>query len=142
MQCLFIIKNERKKEMQKRIKKLLPILFVFTLIAVLGKGNLSLAAKTASDYSVQVSTNRKAGTCSYQVGGLDVSETNSMEMIVSYTNQNGETITALKQQMLVNESNCNNGTYTGSFSLEDFDVKDYEKYTQSNLLGRKALLLR
>ena len=121
--------------MQKRIKRMLPILFVFTLIAVLGKGSLNIAAKTASDYSVQVSTNRKAATCDYQVNGLDLSETSSMEMTVSYTNSNGETITALKQQMMVNASNCKDGVYTGSFSMEDFDIKDYAKYKVSFAIG-------
>lgn len=115
--------------MEKKIKRVLSIMFVFTLAAVLGKGTLSLAAKTESDYSVQISTNRKAGTCSYQVNGLDTSETNSMEMTVSYKSKNGENITVLKQQMLVSENNCKDGTYAGSFSMEDFDVKNYEKYT-------------
>ena len=121
--------------MQKRIKRMLPILFVFTLVAVLGKGTLSLAAKTASDYTVQVTTNRKAGTCNYQVSGLEPSETSSMEMTVSYTKSNGETVTALKQQMTVNTSNCKDGIYTGSFSIEDFDVKDYAKYTVNFTIG-------
>ena len=121
--------------MQKKIKRMLPILFVFTLIAILGKSTLSLAAKTASDYSVQVSTNRKAGTCDYQVNGLEPSETSNMEMTVSYVKPNGETVIALQQQMVVNTSNCMDGIYKGSFSLEDFDVKDYAEYKVNFAIG-------
>lgn len=121
--------------MQKRMKRIFPILFAFILFAVFGKGTLSLVAKTASDYTVQISTNRKAGTCEYQVKGLDVSETSSMEMAVSYTNADGKVVTSLKQQMAVTQSNCKDGIYTGSFSMEDFEVKDYAKYTVSFVIG-------
>lgn len=121
--------------MLKKMKRIVSMMFVFALIAILGKGTFSIAAKTASDYSVVISTNRKAATCNYQVNGLDISETGSMKLTVSYEKEGGETVTALEQEMILDASNCVDGIYTGSFSLEDFDVKDYAKYTVSFTIG-------
>lgn len=110
-------------------------LVALVLLLCFGKESMVSLAKSAADYNVEVSTNRKAGTCSYTVSGLDIKETNQMAMEVFYIDGQGEKKIALTQSIALDDNNCKDGKYAGQFAMADMKTAEYKQYTVSVSIG-------
>ena len=109
---------------------------LFTLCAVLflALGFTSIQAK-AADYTANVSVNRGSGECTYSVQGLDLAQTDAFTLQVSHKATQS---IALQSNVTLTSSNCVNGTYTGSFSLDSLNG-GYDEYTVDILVGTSKI---
>ncbi len=118
----------------------------------------------AAEHTANITTDRLNGTCEYVVQGIDVTTEKEMTVKVSYidgeakltdeaqkeavegqqeTVQNEaesaqKVIDVYEQKVVFDETNCINGEYKGTFSMNDFTVKDYRKYTVSAYFGEST----
>ncbi len=91
------------------------LLFVAVLFAVPAK---------AAGVTAGILTDRGNGQCAYTVQGLDMARNNTITLQI--VNQQSQTVVLQKEIGLTNE-NCKDGTYNGTFSLEDVN-RSYGKY--------------
>lgn len=119
----------------KRIRRVAVFFIVVMVMVCFGKENMVSMAKSAADYSVEISTNRKAGTCSYKVSGLNIKEDDKINMQVFYTDSQGDKKTVLDKNITLNENNCKDGSYSGQFSMTDMESFQYKEYTVNFTIG-------
>ena len=93
-------------------------------------GAIPIQAEAAS-YTAGTAVNRASGECRYNVQGLDVTQTSSLTLQVSHKNTQN---VALQTTVALTSDNCSDGTYNGSFSLEDLNF-DYDAYEVHILVG-------
>ena len=93
-------------------------------------GAIPIQAEAAS-YTAGTAVNLASGECRYNVQGLDVTQTSSLTLQVSHKNTQN---VALQTTVALTSDNCSDGTYNGSFSLEDLNF-DYDAYEVHILVG-------
>ncbi len=114
-----------KVKMQKWGKLL--VLTVLCMLAV----NMHGGTAQAAGVTAAVNTNRSAGTCSYTVGGLDLTTDTALTIRVERSDNKA---VALTKEFTLSEENVINGTYTGVISLEDLKY-DYTSYAVYAVVG-------
>lgn len=114
----------------------------------------------AAEYKAVLNTDRANGVCTYTVTGIDISATQEMTLKVTYnasgaavtaspTASTGSvigsldgTVTVLEQKLTLDDTNCVDGAYTGSFSINDinyFSKYAFEKYNVSFVIGEEVV---
>lgn len=104
----------------------------FTLFALLLLSfGITAVRVNAAEYSASVSTNRQTGECTYTIQGLDIEKTNTLTLQVSHKDTKQ---TAYEKSETLTSTNCANGTFTGSFSLDNLNYA-YDEYTVTLIAG-------
>lgn len=86
----------------------------------------------AADISADItSTDRSAATCTYKVTGLNEDNTS---LTLNVTNSSSGS-SVLSKQITLDSSDISDGSYTGSFCMEDFSSYSYGKYTVNVSVG-------
>lgn len=123
-----MLKNIKEKVHLSKI-----MLFFVTFAAI-----MSLAVQAKAD-TVQtkagIDVERSKGVCNYTVDGIDIETTPSMTLKVSYKDDNGENIVNLSKDIILDSSNCPDGSYSGSFSMKDMESYTYAKYKISFVMS-------
>ncbi len=109
-------------------------LFASFALLLLLAGIFSTPAN-AAEQTASVSVNRASGECTYTIQGLDINETSTITLNVSHKDAN--TI-ALTKEISLDTTNCNNGTYTGIFSLDSLGGT-YDTYSVDILIGSSTI---
>lgn len=115
------------------IGNIFALVFVALLLTL---PNMTVHTEAATTPGASLSTNRSTGVVTYTVKGLDLTvETNKTLKIqaVNTTNKN-----VWEQSISLDETNCPDGTYTGSFSLEDVKYA-FANYTVTATVGNMTL---
>ena len=117
------------------------LLFLFASLAMTfsfaitpEKAAATTEASTAAHTAV-LTTNRADGTANYTVTGLDL--TSDTAVTVNAVN-NTTKKTAFEQTISLDETNCKEGTLTGTISLSDLKYK-FANYTISVTIGTQTL---
>lgn len=125
--------------MQRKWKKLLPVLLVLACVFTFGNAGDLLKVKAASEPKMTVTTSREEGSCTYKVSGIDTETAESMEVVVSYKETSGSLTEVLKKSVTFDESNCVDGVYTDKISIEECDGKKFGTYVIMATLGEKQI---
>lgn len=113
-----------------RVVKSFVIVAVF-LMAVAGIAPVKANAATAS-----VSTDRKAGKCTYTVKELD---TEAVTQITVRVTRSDNDAMVMEKTIDLTEENCADGTFTGSFTLDDLSTYSYASYRVSVYAGEEKI---
>lgn len=135
---------------RKVANKFFMVFSFFMLLSVICSNTRAMAA----EYGATLNTDRANGVCTYTVTGIDTAVIQEMTLKVTYNDKDGvgsdvsvtsgaslETnniITALEQKIVLDNTNCVNGTYTGSFSMENLDKYVFEEYSVSFTMGQST----
>lgn len=111
-------------------------IYLFVLFAAMSfiAGLPSVNAQ-AAEYTASLAVDRPAGECRYTVQGIDVTQTSSLKLQASHKTSQA---VALQKEIPITGENCVNGTYTGSFSLEDLN-RSYDYYDVSITIGGSVI---
>ena len=112
-------------------KKVIGLSLFMTMFVLLGKQAVVANANPTTSYQVSVTTKRQEETCTYQVSGISLEQTTKMELLVSYTDASGEEQNAMRKEILLDESNCQNGVYQGAFRMDELEKAVYTEYKVS-----------
>lgn len=133
---------------QKAVSRLFMSVCLFMVLAV-----ACINAKaSAAEYSATLNTDRASGVCTYTVTGIDLAVIHEMSMKVTYTKDSADKatsasgssiddasgsniVTALEQKIALNSTNCTDGTYTGSFSMDSIEKFVFKEYSVSFTMG-------
>ncbi len=100
--------------------------------------NTNIPAST----NAPVSTNTPAGTdapaSTNTPAGTDTPASTNTPASTSTPAGTDNKVTALEQKIILDASNCINGTYTGSFSMEDLEKYLFKEYNVSFIMGAVA----
>lgn len=109
--------------------------FAFAFAALLLTLSLmTVRAEAAGTHSAAISTNRSTGVITYTVKGLDLTVDSTLTIqAVNTTNKS-----AWKQDVTLDETNCKDGIYTGTITLEDLKYA-FATYTVSVTVGDTTL---
>ena len=118
----------------KHKKKFIALPAVFMIAIVVAVFAISPNAK-AAQYSADVNADRENGVCNYTLAGIDTAQTSGMTTKVTYKDESENTVTVLEQPVTFTAENCQNGQYSGSFSLSDLSTYAYREYTVSFLMS-------
>lgn len=103
-----------------------------------GINDVPVSGDSNTTKEVTVTTDRKKGTATYKVTGLDAASDKEIKLLVTYKNSNSEVVTALEKTIVI-EGNVSEGVYQGSFSLKDFKNYVFSKYTVNVKVGDETL---
>ena len=118
----------------KHKKKFIALPAVFMIAIVVAVFAISPNAK-AAQYSADVNVDRENGVCNYTLAGIDTAQTSGMTTKITYKDESENTVTVLEQPVTFTAENCQNGQYSGSFSLSDLSTYAYREYTVSFLMS-------
>ncbi len=118
----------------KHKKKFIALPTVFMIAILVAVFAFSPNAK-AAQYSADVNADRENGVCNYTLAGIDMAQTSGMTTKVTYKDDSENTVTVLEQPVTFTAENCQNGQYSGSFSLSDLSTYAYKEYTVSFLMS-------
>lgn len=140
---------------KKAVNKLFMVICLFMALFL----TCSNARVKAAEYSATLNTDRANGVCTYTVTGIDTTVIQEMTLRVTYdntiTNNEGKvdvstgdgitasgegditnnSVTALEQKITLDSTNCINGTYTGSFSMDNLENFLFKEYSVSFIMG-------
>lgn len=105
-----------------------------TVVILLLAGTVSLKAQ-AADFTATAKTDRKAGTCTYTVGGLDITKDTQLTLRV---NRSDNKKLAWERVVTLTEENVKEGTLTDTFSLSDVNY-DYTSYSVNIVMGDQTV---
>ncbi len=109
-------------------------LFASFVLLFLFSGIISIPAK-AAEQTASVSVNRASGECTYTVQGLDTTETSTITLNVSHKETKA---IAFTKDIALDTTNCVDGTFTGSFSLDSLGG-DYDTYAVDIMVGNSSI---
>lgn len=118
----------------KHKKKFIALPTVFMIAILVAVFAFSPNAK-AAQYSADVNADRGNGVCNYTLAGIDMAQTSGMTTRVTYKDESENTVTVLEQPVTFTVENCQNGQYSGSFSISDLSTYAYREYTVSFLMS-------
>ena len=124
----------------KKSRTWLPFLCIAMLVMLFGRSVIVAKAENTTPYTVTVTTDRSQGVCSYQVSGIDVTQPVNMVVRAYYENVSGSAVVGMEKNVTVDTSNCINGVYTGSFSVQDFSNLEYREYKVSITIGEQSVV--
>ncbi len=111
-------------------------LWIFAFIALmLTFSSLTTRSEAATTQSASLATNRSLGTVTYTVKGLDL--TTDSKFDVQAVNTATKAI-AWSSSVTLDESNCKDGVYTGTFSLENVKYV-FANYSVTITIGESKL---
>lgn len=93
------------------------------------------ATEAPSTHKAVLTTNRAAGTANYTVTGLDLASDTALT--INAVNSSTKK-TAFTKNVTLNETNCKEGTFTGSITLADLKYA-FANYTVTVTIGTKTL---
>ena len=93
------------------------------------------ATEAPSTHKAVLTTNRAAGTANYTVTGLDL--TSDTALTINAVNSSTKK-TAFTKNVTLDETNCKEGTFTGSITLADLKYA-FANYTVTVTIGTKTL---
>lgn len=125
--------------MERKWKKLLPAVIMFVCVLTFGNLGSITEVKAASGHKVEITTNREEGSCTYQVSGIDMETTDSMEVIVSYKKTSGDLTEVLRKNVLFDENNCVNGVYTDTITIEECKQQKFGEYVITANIGEEQI---
>ena len=125
--------------MSGRWKKLLVIVTVFVCVLTLGNWSSMKEVKAASQYKMEVTTNREEGSCTYKISGIDMEITTSMDVIVSYKEDSGKLTEVLKKNIIFDKNNCKEGVYNGKITIDECDQKKFGTYVIIANIGEEQI---
>ena len=126
--------------MSGRWKKLLVIVTVFVCVLTLGNWSSMKEVKAASQYKMEVTTNREEGSCTYKISGIDMEITTSMDVIVSYKEDSGKLTEVLKKNIIFDKNNCKEGVYNGKITIDECDQKKFGTYVITANIGEEQII--
>lgn len=107
--------------------------FVFTVL-LLTLSLMTVRAEAASTHSASISTNRSTGVITYTVKGLDMTADDTLKIqAVNTANKN-----VWEKTVALDETNCVEGSYTGTISLQDLKYA-FANYTITVAVGGTTL---
>ena len=93
------------------------------------------ATEAPSTHKAVLTTNRAAGTANYTVTGLDLASDTALT--INAVNSSTKK-TAFTKNVTLDETNCKEGTFTGSITLADLKYA-FANYTVTVTIGTKTL---
>ncbi|MCR5791982.1 MAG: L,D-transpeptidase [Lachnospiraceae bacterium] len=99
-------------------------LFIAALLVV-GMNTKALAATG----KLGIKTDRSKAECTYELQGVEIANTDQVELNVTYTDSNKTVKNVLKQEIHLDENNYKSNVLTGKFALTDLSEYAYEEYT-------------
>lgn len=130
-------------------KKAVNVLFMAVCLFMMLSVAFGNARARAAEYSATLNTDRANGVCTYSVTGIDTAVIQEMTLKVTYNSNSkdeaaastgaavtvGNIVTALEQKITLDSTNCTDGMYTGSFSMDDIEKFSFEEYSVSFVMG-------
>lgn len=110
------------------------VCLLFTML--LGFVLIAPSSQAATTPTATLTTNRSSGIVQYTVTGLE--ESVGKQMTVQATNESTKAV--WKDSIELTADNCQNGTYTGSFSMEQLGYV-FAKYTVAITIGENTITL-
>lgn len=108
--------------------------FVFTAL-MLTLSTMTVCTEAATTQSASLSTNRTSGVVTYTVKGLDLTVDSKLDIQAVNTTTKKS---AWEKSVTLDETNCKEGIYTGTFSLEDVKYV-FANYTVTIAIGETKL---
>lgn len=117
----------------KRIQSMrYAVIAVLAIVLMFGAG----AAKSqAAAYSATATTDRHNGICTYKVQGLDLTKASTFTMMVKRSDNKK---IVLQKDITLDETNCVDGVYTGTISLQDVGY-DFTSYSVHIVYGTEEV---
>lgn len=109
--------------------------FVFATL-LLTLSFMTVRTEAATTHSASLSTNRSTGVVTYTVKGLDLTVETDKTLKIQAVNAVNKSV--WEQNVSLDETNCTDGIYTGSFSLEDLKYA-FANYTVTVTVGDTKL---
>lgn len=109
--------------------------FVFAVL-LLTLSFMTVRTEAATTHSASLTTNRSTGVVTYTVKGLDLTVDTDKALKIQAVNATNKSV--WEQSISLDETNCTDGTYTGSFSLEDLKYA-FANYTVTVVIGDTKL---
>lgn len=137
--------------MKKKWMRLLAATAMLTFAPVVGiSGKYSnVNAETVKEevnpekgHQLEVTNDRKIGSMSYRVSGIDIEQTTGMEVLVLFKESSGKMTEVLKKSIIFDEENCIEGIYNGTVSINECSKKVFGKYTLSVRIGEEELVAK